>query len=168
MGRIAQPRDGRDVAESGGDCGGDARAGVAGLVTQLAVDHVGVVVPTLAEGRRFFTADEPGLRVAVQFGRGAGGVVYELIAPLGEDSPVSGALRSGRNLQHPLADRTASLDGAARQLREQGCVETAAAHPALAYGGAPVQFFMSPLRILFEVIEAPEHQHVWSGAEAVR
>lgn len=140
-------------------------------MTDLSFDHIGVVVPALAEGRAFFAAalpiaawtaavDDPGLGVSVQFGRDASGVVYELIAPLGESSPVTAALRSGRHLLNHVAYRTASIAREGARLRELGCVETAAPHPALAYAGATVQFWVSPLRILLELIEAPPHARV--------
>jgi methylmalonyl-CoA/ethylmalonyl-CoA epimerase len=41
---------------------------------------------------------DEGIGVYVQFGRGKDGPCYELIAPLGEASPVAGALRGGKHI----------------------------------------------------------------------
>ncbi len=141
-------------------------------MTPLRFDHIGIVVPDLAPGRDFFntafpitrwtaSVDDPGLGVSVQFALDASGLVYELIAPLGPASPVAGALSSGRNLLNHIAYRTTDLVHAAAHLASTGCRETAPARPALAYGNAPVQFFLSPLRFIIELIEAPAHEHRW-------
>lgn len=73
----------------------------------LLFDHIGLVVADLAEGREHLTRtlgivrwtkafDDPGIGVRVQFGTGESGPAIELIAPLGDRSPVAQALRTGR------------------------------------------------------------------------
>jgi len=150
-----------------------------GSGSSLRFDHIGVVVREIETGRTFF-ADalgidrwteviaDPGLGVSVQFGLGASGPCYELIAPLGEDSPVAAALRSGQRILNHIAYLTADLDSEGQRLAGQGCCAAGPAHPAVAYGGRRVQFWVSPLRFMVELIEAPAHEHVYlaPGAES--
>jgi hypothetical protein len=49
------------------------------------------------------------------------------------------------------------------QLRAQGCVAAGEARPAVAYGGQRVQFWISPLKFMIELVEAPEHRHAFRG-----
>lgn len=133
-------------------------------------DHVGVFVKEIAKGRELLGdmfgiarwtevfADE-GIGVYVQFGIAADGPCYELVAPLGEHSPVEGALRAGKNILNHVAYLTPDLDAEGERLRSLGSVAVAAAQPAVAYDGRLVQFWLSPLRFIVELIEAPEHQH---------
>lgn len=138
----------------------------------LRFDHVGVVVREMETGRKFFADTlgidrwtevfvDPGLGVSVQFGLGADGPCYELISPLGENSPVSAALRAGQRILNHVAYLTADLEAEGQRLGSQGCLAAGPPHPAVAYGGRRVQFWMSPLRFLVELIEAPEHEHVY-------
>jgi methylmalonyl-CoA/ethylmalonyl-CoA epimerase len=46
-------------------------------------------------------------------------------------------------------------------LRAQGCCPAGAPQPAVAYGGRRVQFFVSPLRFVIELIEKPDHMHTF-------
>jgi methylmalonyl-CoA/ethylmalonyl-CoA epimerase len=135
-------------------------------------DHVGVVVREMDAGREFFAKAfaigrwtevfvDRGIGVSVQFGLGASGPCYELIAPLHDGSPVSAALRSGHRILNHVAYRTADLAAQGERLASLGCTSAAPAHPAVAYGGSKVQFWVSPLRMIFEIIEAPEHRHIY-------
>ncbi len=141
-------------------------------MSELRFDHIGVVVKYLAIGREFFQAalpisdwteaiDDPGIGVSVQFALERSCLCYELIAPLGERSPIAGPLASGRNVLNHVAYRTADLAQAGRHLESLGCHATGIAHPAVAYEGHLVQFFVSPLRFIIELIESPVHEHAW-------
>lgn len=136
----------------------------------LLFDHIGLVVANLGEGREHLTRtlgigrwtkvfEDPGIGVRVQFGTGENGPAIELIAPLGEQSPVAQALRSGARTLNHLAYLTDNIGASAAQLMEEGLVATGPAQPAVAYGGRAVQFFVSPLRFMVELIEAPAHTH---------
>jgi len=130
----------------------------------LLFDHVGIVVPDLAAGipklaailgevnwtRRF---DDSRLGVSVQFARDRAGMIYELIAPLGEESPVARTVNLRANLLNQLAYRTNSLEASVEHLRSQGSCPITPPTPALAFGGARVQFLMTPLDFLIELIE---------------
>ena len=146
-----------------------------GGTPELRFDHLGVVVPDIAAGRAFLegalgvshwtaVTEDPGLGVYVQFGTSVSGgnpygPAYELIAPLGEASPIASALRGSKNILNHLAYLTADIAASETELRAQGCYATGPARPAIAYGGRPVQFFVSPLRFIIELIESPGHQH---------
>lgn len=133
-------------------------------------DHIGLVVEDIATGRAFLqttlhitqwtpvTHDEV-LGVSVQFGRSDTTPIIELIAPLGPASPIAAALRGSRSILNHLAYRVPHLAAAAQHLRDQGCQAAGDPRPALAYGGAHVQFWVCPLRFLVELIEAPDHVH---------
>lgn len=139
-------------------------------------DHIGVIVADIEAGREFLTKafqidewtevfTDPGIRVYVQFGRAANGPCYELIAPLNETSPVSGALRGSKNILAHTAYLVEDIEQAAANLRELGSVPAGAAQPAVAYGDNKVQFFITPLRFMVELIEAPKHEHAYKAPE---
>ena len=166
-----KPAKAYDVAESPAQ-----DAAPAGAPEILFFDHLGLIVPDLAGGRDFLASalgvvrwtpavDDERLQVRVQFGSSAAGsMVYELIAPFGERSPIANALRSGKHILNHVAYRTADLEKAGQRLRSQGCYPAGDAQPAMAYGGKRVQFFVSPLRFVIELVEKPEHQHAFEEA----
>ena len=142
----------------------------------LAFDHLGVIVEDLESGREFLrlalglsqwsaAVQDPGLGVEVQFGSAPGGAgpVYELVAPCGAGSPITGQLGRGKGVLNHVAYRTADLAASSAHLRSAGCFATAEPRPAVAYGGAPVQFWVSPLRFLIELIGKGEHTHTLTG-----
>jgi methylmalonyl-CoA/ethylmalonyl-CoA epimerase len=149
---------------------GVAAEGIVGAVSTRRFDHIGIVVAELAAGRELLSDlmdvshwtevfEDAGIGVLVQFARGETGPCYELIAPFGDASPIAGSLRGGRNILNHVAYLVTDLDAEAVRMLEQGCIATGAAQPAVAYGGHRVQFWMSPLRFLVELIEAPDHEH---------
>ena len=103
--------------------------------------------------------DDPELTVSVRFLRDRSGVVYEMIAPLGESSVVSGALRKNANIINQLAYKTSSLSADAAFLKSKGYMPLGPMKPAVAFGGGHVQFMMSPMGFIVELIEAPAHSH---------
>jgi methylmalonyl-CoA/ethylmalonyl-CoA epimerase len=137
----------------------------------LELDHLGLIVQDIAVGRSFLqktlgitrwtpVVDDPGLHVSVQFGTAPGeSLTYELIAPLGEGTPIANALRTGKHILNHLAYLTPDLEASAAHLREQGCYPAGEPQPAVAYEGRRVQFWMSPLRFVIELIEKPGHRH---------
>jgi len=133
-------------------------------------DHIGVVVRDPAEGRRVLSnvlglnrwtplIEDSVNEVAVQFLSAGSGPVYELVAPLGDKSPVAKALAEGVNLLNHVAYRVPDLAVAARRMRAERCGPVDRPKPAIAYGGRPIQFFITPLRLIVELIEAPGHEH---------
>ncbi|MGY3944371.1 VOC family protein [Aeromonas tecta] len=127
-------------------------------------DHIGLVVPDLASGERYcrdvlgltrFSAAvlDPLQNVWVQFGYDEAGICYELVAPAGENSPVTQVLKTRRNVLNHLAYRVVSLVTSAERLRTQRHLPLGPSQPAVAFGGAHVQFFLSPLGHIVELIE---------------
>lgn len=142
-------------------------------------DHIGIVTDDMAGGRILLTNmfaveawtqifEDEGIGVFVQFGIGASGPCYELVAPLGPNSPVANVLKSGRNILNHVAYLVQDLDTAASDLDEIGCVPVVKPMPAVAYEGNLVQFFQSPLRFLVELIEAPTHHHFFFKKDSPR
>lgn len=136
----------------------------------LGFDHIGILTRDVdkateefgrmvnaAEATRRF--DDESLTVSVRFLRDPSGVVYEMIAPMGENSIVSGALRKGVNIINQLAYRTPSIAGDIARLKPQGFMPLGPSKPAIAFGGASVQFLLSPMGFVVELIEASEHIH---------
>jgi len=147
-------------------------------MSELHFDHIGLVVKDMAEGREFLSTslrinqwtevfEDPEIGVFVQFGRANDGPCYELITPRGDQSPVSGVLKSGKNILNHVAYLTTNLDAEGEHLRDQGCGAAGPAKPAVAYGGKRVQFWITPQRFMIELIEAPGHQHKYIAAETV-
>lgn len=139
-------------------------------MTRLAFDHVGIVVRDADEGTQALAAlvgathasarfDDPVLTVSVRFLLDKSGVVFELIAPFGNPSVVDTVLKKGASIINQVAYRTDDLAAAAKELVAQGCMPIGEAKPALAFGGALVQFYLSRLGFIIELIEAASHQH---------
>lgn len=140
-------------------------------------DHLGVVVRRLDKARPRMAAllaiaewtasvDDPVNGVRLQFGRDPAGVVYELLEPLDEHSPVYSALEGGRAILNHVAYRLADLSAGAARLKAGGAAKVSEPKPAIAYGGRPIQFFVTPLRFVIELIEAPDHAHAFEIAPA--
>jgi methylmalonyl-CoA/ethylmalonyl-CoA epimerase len=106
--------------------------------------------------------DDPVIRVRVQFGLDPSGICYEAIAPFGEDRPVLRTLRAGDRILNHVAYLVSDLTMSAEGVRRCGCVPAGAPQPAVAYHGRRVQFFISPLRFMMKLIEAPDHRHAFA------
>lgn len=134
-------------------------------------DHAGVVVPDFASGRgALFWVEEwtdefvdEGHDVAVQFGRDASGLCYELIVPLSHHSPAFRAMREHVNILNHMAFKVACMAEAKEQMVARKFYPLGDARPAVAYGGGAIQFFLAPNKMLVELIEAPGHTHEYRG-----
>lgn len=143
----------------------------------LEFDHAGVVVRDLAHGFQSVRAllpiisatgrvDDEQLGVSVQFVRDKSGVVFELIAPLGSNSPVARIASSRSGVINQFAYRVKNLSIAANYFRSNGATPTAAPKPAIAFDGALVQFFLVPEGFIVELIEAPDFNHRFEPIES--
>jgi methylmalonyl-CoA/ethylmalonyl-CoA epimerase len=130
--------------------------------------HIGIFTSDLNLGRIKLSSilpiesfsepiEDPGLKVQIQFCFDSSGICYELVAPFGENNPVSGILLSGKAIINHVAYTVLDIDRASENLRKEGCVPISKARPALAFDNRRVIFFMSPLRFIIELIEAPEN-----------
>ena len=127
--------------------------------------HVGVAVPDIARaiptykdvfGYRLLSGpfDDPIQRVTVCFlGTGASDdVEIELVAPLGDDSPVKRLLARGGGAYH-VAYYVDDIIGWTAAARARGCVLLGEPVPAVAYNGRRIAWLYLPSRQLVEVIE---------------
>ncbi|MFB2866215.1 VOC family protein [Aeromonas sp. MdU4] len=130
----------------------------------MKLHHIGLVVADLEMGlvycrdtlgiTRFSEpVHDPLQRVHIRFAYDDEGICYELIAPATDDSPVSQVLRSRHNLLNHLAYSVEDMVQAAEQLRSQRHLPLGPSLPAVAFGGAQVQFFLSPLGHIVELVE---------------
>ena len=129
--------------------------------------HIGLVCKDLATGEarleeifgplKWSTAYKDEIqRVWVQFGVGDSGVRYEIVAPLNDRAPVNEALRQGKNILNHVAYTVRSIAEQSELLRRHGCMPLGVAQPAAAFGGANIQFFITSLRFILELIEEKE------------
>jgi methylmalonyl-CoA/ethylmalonyl-CoA epimerase len=143
----------------------------------LNFDHVGLVVRDLAQGFQSISVllpiasrterfDDPGLGVSVQFLQDQSGIVYELIAPLGDNSPVARIASSRNGVINQLAYRVDNLAAAGEYFRANGATPTGQPKPAVAFGGALVQFFYTRDGVIVELIEAPGFCHRFQAIES--
>ncbi|HXX21344.1 MAG TPA: VOC family protein [Candidatus Acidoferrum sp.] len=138
-------------------------------------DHFGVVVKNLARDRQRLTdtlgiqkwtdeVSDPVNGVRVQFGCDGSGVNYELIEPFGDRSPVAQALKMRRNILNHVAYLVEDLQTAGEKLLSAGYAAVETAKPAVAYQGRLIQFFVTPQNFIIELIEAPDHKHLFRSA----
>lgn len=146
---------------------------VSGMGLGLRFDHLGLIVSRLDRGRKHLSAGigisqwteeitDPVNGVKCQFGRDSSGVCYELLEPLGESSPVYTALKTGKGILNHVAYRVPDLREWQERMRQGGWARTAAPKPAIAYDGRHIQFFISPVRLVVELIEAWDHEHIYA------
>jgi methylmalonyl-CoA/ethylmalonyl-CoA epimerase len=135
-------------------------------------DHIGVTASELETGRALL---ETSIGIAgwteafrddindvwVQFGHCESGICYELVAPLSDRSPVRAVLSKRINVLNHVAYLVNDLPAQGARLVASGWAEVGPARPAIAYGGRPIQFFVSPTRLMLELIEAPDHAHAY-------
>jgi methylmalonyl-CoA/ethylmalonyl-CoA epimerase len=144
----------------------------------MTFDHIGIVCSGLEAGRSAFgrllsitrwTEEfaDPVNQVYVQFGYHQSNVCYEIIAPLGDASPIRSALVGSSRILNHVAYRVPNLEAQATHFQEQRCMAAGPPRPAIAYGNKRIQFFMTPLGFLIELIEAPDHQHLFLAARGV-
>lgn len=131
----------------------------------LRFKHLGVAVPDLERAipvyREIFGSelsagpfDDPIQSVSVCFLKGGDGgpVEIELVAPLGENSPVRRILKSGGGAYH-LCYETGDLAATIAGLLEKGCTLVHEPVPAVAFEGRRIAWLFTPTRQLLEVVE---------------
>ena len=127
-------------------------------------DHIGIFVKNLNEGREYFKSifdiktiseeyHDDGMHVSVQFLYDKCGVCYEIVSPLGKDSPVDNVLQSKKNVLNHVASRVENYDKKCVELRDKGCLPISHSNKAVAFNGSRVIFFLTPLGCIVEIIE---------------
>ena len=126
--------------------------------------HIGIFVKDLEYGKSEISkfidivsvsneiVDEQ-MGVKIIFVKDNHNVTYELVAPNSNESPVTGALKRGRDYLNHIAYECDSFDDEISRLRNEGLVPLGKAKKAKAFEGAKVIFFLSPLGFIIELIE---------------
>ena len=129
--------------------------------------HVGVAVPSLNPatdtlstlfGYRVISGpfDDPIQKVSVNFLTQSDNDVaeIELIAPLGQDSPITAMLaKSGGGAYH-LCFETSNIEQALVHAKNNGCIVISGPVPAVAFNGRRIAWIYTKSRQLFELVEA--------------
>ncbi|HTH50195.1 MAG TPA: VOC family protein [Candidatus Limnocylindria bacterium] len=127
--------------------------------------HLGVAVPDLSRALADYASifgyvqssgpfDDPIQKVSVCFIEHPQGKlpVLELIAPIGEDSPVKRLLKSGGGAYH-ICYSVADIEQTLVEVRGKGCLVISGPVPAVAFEGRRIAWFYTPARQLVEVVE---------------
>lgn len=127
--------------------------------------HVGIFVSSIHAGidemRKIHEIEHVGrcvedelIGVEVVFLLDSSGINYELVAPFGPDSPVSGVIARGNGFLNHLAYTSDKFDSEILRLRRQGMMPLGPAKKAKAFNGRRVAFFLTKLHYIIEIIEA--------------
>lgn len=127
--------------------------------------HVGIAVRELAPASQSLQTlfgytvtsgpfDDPIQKVSVLFlSRGHEDTVFELVAPLGPDSPIKRTLEKGGGTYHvcyEVPDMTAAIE----HLRKEGCYLLSGPVPAVAFEMREIAWIMTPAQLLVELVKA--------------
>jgi methylmalonyl-CoA/ethylmalonyl-CoA epimerase len=126
--------------------------------------HIGIFVKDLEYGKSEISkfidivsvsneiVDEQ-MGVKIIFVKDNHNVTYELVAPNGNEGPVTGVLKRDKDYLNHIAYECDSFDDEISRLRNEGLVPLGKAKKAKAFEGAKVIFFLSPLGFIIELIE---------------
>jgi methylmalonyl-CoA/ethylmalonyl-CoA epimerase len=131
----------------------------------FAFHHLGVAVKSIAKAIPIYKDlfgyelisgpfDDPLQRVSVCFlGRQAAGeIVIELIAPLGNDTPIDRVIAKGGGAYHTCYD-VENLDAAVETLRSKKCILVGEPVPAVAFANRRIAWLFTPTNQLVELVE---------------
>jgi methylmalonyl-CoA/ethylmalonyl-CoA epimerase len=137
----------------------------AAAIASLRFSHIGVAVPSISQALATYQAifgyvvlsgpfDDPVQHVSVCFlGTGEpGDLTIELVAPLGDNSPVSQVLAKGIGAYH-ICYEVDEIEAALEYVRSQGCLVVSKPVPATAFAGKRIAWFYTPTRQLVELVE---------------
>ena len=128
--------------------------------------HLGVAVDSIEKARPVYEKlfgyklisgpfSDPIQRVSVCFLETGdpGGMVIELVEPLGEQSPIRRILEKGASAYH-VCYEVKDLDETLRNISEQGCLVVSRPAPAVAFANRRIAWFYTPTRQLIELLES--------------
>src|SRR5262245_51480473 len=131
----------------------------------LRLSHIGVAVTSIEQALPVYQEifgytvlsgpfHDPVQNVSVCFlGTGKSGEpAIELVAPAGEDSPVSKVLAEGIGAYH-ICYEVKDIRDTLVHVRSKGCIVISKPVPAVAFGGRQIAWFYTPTRQLVEVVE---------------
>ena len=128
--------------------------------------HIGIFVNSIESGvnemSKIYEIEHVGktivdklIGVKIVFLKDSSGIDYELVAPFGDDSPVTGVLKRGHGFLNHLAYTTDQFDEQLLRLRSLGMILLGPAKRAVAFNGRRVVFFLTKLHYIIEIIEDP-------------
>ena len=134
-------------------------------VSAFTFHHLGVAVKSIAKaipiyqdlfGYELFSGpfDDPIQRVSVCFLRrqAAGEIIVELIAPLGENSPIDRVLTKGGGAYHTCYE-VDNLDETLATLKSKKCIIVSGPVPAVAFNNRRIAWLFTPTQQLIELLE---------------
>lgn len=131
----------------------------------LVLHHTGLLVRSVEQAARHYVnvlgyriesepIDDPVQTARVQFLRLPGASHWlELVAPLGPESKLAGALAKGGGMHH-LCYEVGDIVAATAHFRAAACMVISEPVPAVAFPGRRIAWFMDRQRFLFELVEA--------------
>ncbi len=97
--------------------------------------------------------DDPIQKVSVCFlGRGDGDLAIELVAPLGDDSPVSGKLKGGGGAYH-ICYEVPNIRASIKHLVDKCSLLISGPDPAVAFNQREIAWLMTEARVLVELLQ---------------
>lgn len=131
----------------------------------LRLHHIGVAVRDIAQATPFYRDvlgfdqvdgpyDDPIQKVSVSFltsTRGVGPCI-ELIAPLGDASPINRYLSKECGAYH-LCYEVDGIEAALEDLRRKGCMVISGPVPAVGFGHRRIAWIFTPTKQLIELVE---------------
>ena len=126
---------------------------------------MGVAVPTLSDAipnyRDIFgyelvsgPVDDPIQKVSVCFlSRSEGETMIELVAPLGPNSPVIGAIKKGAGIYH-ICYEVKDLSASIEHLTTNGAYLISGPDPAVAFDQRQIAWLMTRTNLLVELLQA--------------
>jgi methylmalonyl-CoA/ethylmalonyl-CoA epimerase len=81
------------------------------------------------------------------------GVLFELVEPVGERSPVNGYLKRDKVSLYHVCFEVSDLEGALKRAKQNGFHTLGRPKPAAAFEGRRIAWVFSPLLGLFELLE---------------
>jgi len=129
----------------------------------MELHHIGLVVGDIVaaadEFRRFHGGDEiwgpivDDIQLAeIALVRSGDGLLYELLRPVSDESPIARAAKRGGPLHH-LCFAVSDVEGAIADARERAGIVVMPPAPAAAFGGLPVAFVYYRHRGLVEYVD---------------
>ena len=127
----------------------------------MKIDHIGYAVQDLEAGRAALEAlgfefddaiEDAARKIILAFGA-LDGYRVELVAPMGDASPVTRLLETVGPTPYHLCYASANFDEDVRELRQKRFKILIPAAPAVAFGGKRVVFMYSPAIGTFEIVE---------------
>ena len=120
------------------------------------------LVPMFGPAKISQPVADPVQRVKVCFVEMQGGVVIELVEPLGSDSPVNSIVDSKRGGVYHLCYEVDDIDAELKRFRAKRCLPLGKPVSAAAFNGRRIVFILTPQNDLLEFVEAEK-----SGSQPV-